>query len=229
MKNSSINLSENGFAVERGFSVIELIVVFGIIAVISVMAVFTFSSTTRSSAENQALQLTDICHEARQRALSQRTTFRVQINATRKSILLIDENTPATDTDDILIRTIPFSSNGVFIGTNPSNISGAPTELSPVPAITFAPTNYYWTPSDNVATMRFLRNGTVTNGGTNGVGAGAIVTGATITIWSKYAKDTSATPTVGQFIRAVTVLGGSGLTRMWKCDLSGSSCSTWTK
>jgi hypothetical protein len=193
------------------------------------MAVMTVSSTTRSTAETQALQLADMYQEARQRALSQRTTFRVEINATKRVIRLIDEKIAGYPADDQVVKFTNFHGDGVFIGSAPSNAATGPTELSPVPAITFTTSTHPLSTGDSVATLRFIRNGTVTNAGTNAAGAGAIVTGATINVWSKNPNDNSTTPTVGQVIRAVTVLGSTGLTRMWKCNLSGSSCTAWTK
>ncbi|MEZ5425458.1 MAG: hypothetical protein R2747_04255 [Pyrinomonadaceae bacterium] len=189
----------------------------------------TFSSSKSGAAETQALQISDLFQEARQRALSQRTTHRVEINATKRVIRLIDELGPGDASDDKVIKFVNYSNDGVYIGSLPSNASGSPTELSPVPVATFASSTHPLSAGDFVATFRFIRNGTVTNAGTNGWGSGAVVTGATVYVWSKYPNDGSANPSVGNTIRAVTVLGSTGLTRMWKCNLSGTSCSNWTK
>lgn len=216
---------------ESGFSIMELVIVLGVVAILTVMATLSFSTEKLYEADTQALTFIDIFQEARQRSLSQRTTMRVEINRTDQVINIIDEGRNAlSSADDQVIKTSRFiGTGGVFIGSTASNQSGSPAELSPTPAITFSSSVHPLSSGDSVSTLRFLRNGTVTNAGTDAIGTGSVPTGATIFIWSKYANDTSTNPTTGQMFRAVTVLSSSGLTRLWKCTTENGSCSTWKK
>lgn len=210
-----------------GFSLVELMVVLVIIALLSAFAMMSFGSEKLYDADKQTLAIIDLLHEARQRSLSQRNTMRVEINVTRNSIRLIDENRPNDSSDDVEIKSAVYRNNGVFIGTLPSNMTDNPTELSPVPPIAFTTSNHPLSASDSVATMRFLRNGTVHNAGSNAVGTGSIATGATIYVWSKFPEDNSATPTTGQIFRAITVVGTTGSSRLWKCSMTSGDCSDW--
>lgn len=210
-----------------GFSLIELMIVLVIIAIVSSFAVMSFTADKLYDADKQALGIIDLLHEARQRSLSQRNSMRVEINQTKNSIRLIDEKGPNDASDDVEIKSVPYRNGGVFIGTLPSNMTDNPAELSPVPPIEFAVSNHPLSPNDDVATVRFLRNGTVHNAGTNGAGAGSIATGATIYVWSKYPNDASPTPTTGQVFRAITVLGTTGSSRLWKCAMTDGNCSDW--
>lgn len=211
----------------EGFSLIELMIVLIIIAIVSSFAVMSFSSQKLYDADMQALGIIDLLHEARQRSLSQRNTFRVEINQSNNSIRLIDEKGVSDASDDIEIKSVPYRNEGVFIGTLPTNMTDNPAELSPVLPIEFAVSNHPLSANDSVATMRFLRNGTVHNAGTNGAGTGSIATGATIYVWSKYQNDNSTEPTTGQVFRAITVLGTTGSARLWKCAMSDGNCSEW--
>ncbi len=213
---------------ERGFSLLELIVVMGIVIVLSLIALLSVSTARLFKADAQASALTDILQEARQGALSRRRTMRVEINATDKVIRLLNEASAGNASDDVVVKTINFLGKGVFIGTKPTNLSGSPSEASPTPDITFSTSVHPLSSGDSVATLRFLRNGRVTDAGTDAIGTGSIPTGATIFIWSKHTSDTSANPTIGQVFRSITVLGSSGLIRMWKCPNVDGQCSTWS-
>lgn len=220
MKYSKIKSAE-------GFSLVELMIVLIIIAILSSIAVMSLSYDKLYDTDKQAIQIVDLLQEARQRSLSQRNTMRVEINSTKNSIRLIDEKKPDDSADDVSIKAVAYRNNGVFIGTLPSNMSDNPAELSPVPPITFTTSNHPLSLGDRAATLRFLRNGTVHNAGTNSVGAGSIATGATVYIWSKYPNDNSTNPTVGQIFRAITVLGTTGSSKLWKCSVTGGGCSDW--
>lgn len=214
---------------EAGISLIEVIIVLLVIAILSVYVYGLLRGSRLTNAETQALALADILQEARQRALTQRRTMRVEINATKQEIRLIHENQPGNASDDAIIKSSAFNRNGVFIGAPPSNMSNSPTELSPVPAPTFAVSVHPLSIGDQTAVFRFLPNGTVVNTGTNAAGANAVVTGATVFVWSKFDADTSTNPTVANVLRAVTVQGSSGATRMWKCPIADNQCSSWIK
>ncbi|MCW5958669.1 MAG: hypothetical protein KIS76_00815 [Pyrinomonadaceae bacterium] len=214
---------------EAGFLIAEMVVVVTIIAVVSIIAVMSFSTQKMYEAESQTLQIIDFYQEARQRSLSQRVTMRVEINATKRAVRLIDEKVPGDASDDEVIKTTAFMDQGVFIGSKPSNVSNAPTELSPVPESAFTTSNHPLSNGDSVFSLRFQRNGTVHNAGTNGAGANSVPTGATIYVWSKHVNDNTATPVNAQVMRGITVLASSGSSKMWKCLFDGATCSSWTK
>lgn len=212
-----------------GFSVAELLTVVSVIIILSTFAIMSMSATKLYNSDKQALQITDLMQEARQRSLSQRNTVRVEINRTRQQIRIIDERTSGNPADDVLVKEIPFMGDGVYVATAPSNMTANPTESSPVPAVAFSTSSHPLSSGDTVAVRRFMKNGNVTDGGTNAAATDAVPTGATIYVWSKYLDDTSPTPTVGQIFRAITVQASSGSTRLWKCNVSGGNCSEWTK
>lgn len=214
---------------EAGFSIIEMVIVGAIIVVVSIVAVMSLTTQKMYEAESQTLQIIDFYQEARQRSLSQRTTMRVEINATKRAVRLIDEKAPGNAADDVVIKSSAFMGGGVYIGSKPSNVSNAPTELSPVPESSFSTSNHPLSNGDSVFTLRFQRNGTVHNTGTTAAGANSVPTGATIYVWSKFVKDNSANPTNAQVMRGITVLSSSGSSKMWKCLFNGATCSSWTK
>lgn len=224
-----MTMTVNKFDSEAGFSALELIIVLVFVGILSVMATISFNSTEIEKADAQASAVIDVLQEARQRALGQRTTMRVEINLTDRVVQIINENNPGNANDDQVIKTNGFVEGGVFFGTGATNVSGSPTELSPTPNVVFATSVHPLSTGDNVATLRFQRDGTVTNAGTDAIGTGAVPTGATIHVWSKYTDDTSANPTNGQIFRAITVLASSGLTRLWECPKTSGSCSNWKK
>ncbi len=212
-----------------GFSIAELVVVVTIISVISVVALMTMTTQKMHEADSQTLQIIDILQEARQRSLSQRSTMRVEINATLRMIRLIDEKAAGNASDDVVIKSSRFMDNGVYIGSKPANVTNAPVELSPVPVTPYASSTHPLSSGNSVIVLRFQRNGTVVNAGTNAVGDNAVPTGSTIYVWSKHVNDNSVTPTNAQVMRGITTMASSGSIRMWKCLFSGGTCSNWTK
>lgn len=225
---------------EEGFSLVELLIAVIIIGILSAITVMSLSSTRKYNAEAEALTVIDFMREAQQRALSQKKTMRVVINSSDRNISLINENEPAdanndgindapTANNDTVIKTAVFTDNNMFIGVVPTNMTSSPTELTPVAPIVFANSIHPQSLGDFVATMRFRSNGTVLNTGNDAIGTGSIPTGATIYVWTKKDTDTSANPTVADVLRAVTVLGSSGSTKLWKCGTGGSQCTTWTR
>ncbi len=214
---------------EKGFSIAEMVIVMTIIAILSVVAIMSFSTQKMYEADSQTLLIIDFFQEARQRSLSQRATMRVEINATLQMIRLIDEKNGTTANDDAVIKQSRFMGNGVYIGSKPSNVTNQPTELSPVPVTPFASSNHPLSSGNSVIVLRFQRNGTVVNAGSSAIGTGAVPTGSTIYVWSKYVSDNSTNPTTAQVMRGITVLASSGSTKMWKCLFTNGTCSNWTK
>jgi prepilin-type N-terminal cleavage/methylation domain-containing protein len=211
----------------KGFSLLELLVALAVVIILSSYAYMSLSSDKFYDADKQAFKIIDILHEARQYSLSRRNTMRVEINSTKKLIRLIDERSIGNAADDREIKSVAYIDNGVYVGTLPSNVRDSPTELSPVLPITFSTSIHPLSIGDTVATMRFLRNGTVTNAGSDAIGTGAVPTGVTIYIWSKYLNDSSTTPAIGQVFRAITVVATRGSTRMWKCSVEDGQCLEW--
>lgn len=220
MKKSKINPA-------AGFSIVELLIVVILVGILSSIAFMSLSTGKLYEAERQALEITDVLQEARQRAISQRNTVRVEINQTKNAIRLIDEVKPGAAADDVVIKSVPYMNNGVYIGTAPANMSnGGPTETSPVVPVTFSTSTHPLSIGDQVSIIRF-RKGTAQNAGSDAIGTNSIPTGATVYVWSKYADDNSPNPTVAQVIRAVTVLGSTGSSKLWKCSFTGNQCAAW--
>ena len=215
---------------EKGFSLIELLIVVMLVTILSLMAYMTLGGKTLFEADNRAYAVMDVLKEAKQRAITQQETLRVEVNKTSNSIHLYNENEPGDETDDVEIKSFNLlGSSLVNFDTPPTNIAGDPVEPTPVPMLDFKTSVYSPSAGNQVATLRFLRNGNVHDAGSNTVGDNSIVTGATIFLWMP--KDTPNGPsmTEGKIIRAITVLGTSGTARYWKCTVSTADgmCSTW--
>ncbi len=209
---------------QAGFSLIEVIIVIAVLVILSTIAVVTFWTSRKYSADDQAKKIIDVFDEARQKALNQRKTFRVEINKTQSEIRLIDEGTDTTTaSDDVILKKYPLSGQ-VVIGAAPSNASGAPTATSPIPVPTYAASTYPLSSGDQKITLRFKRNGQVVDTGTDNIGTGSLMNGATIFVYSN-------TPSVSNpdVIRAVTVLGTTGDTSLYKCQFASSTCGSWSR
>jgi prepilin-type N-terminal cleavage/methylation domain-containing protein len=199
---------------QRGFSLIELLVVLGIIAIMSTVSLIYFTSTKQLyKADEQGLQIVDLIQEARQRALTQRETMRVELDLSSNIARLIDENSSSVATDDQILRIVSFyDKSEVRIDTKPNNINISPAEIAPVPTAVFKPSTYIYSPAHTVCTLRFLLNGTVVDAGTSDVGANANSVGTTLYIW----KPKQGSTTDAELARAITIVGSSGSVRMWE-------------
>lgn len=211
---------------ETGFSLIELLVVVAVIALMTGMVIFYASNHKKAyQPDEEAAQIADILQEARQRSLTQRRTMRVEINLTTNLVKLYDENVNATTaSDDTLLKTFAlFPSANVRVDTRPSNIGYNPAESQPVPTAVFKSSVYPSSTAQNVCTIRFLSNGTAVDAGTNAVGAGAVPTGVTLNIWSP----NKANPAQSDIARCLTVIGSSGVIRMWEFDNNSGATNKW--
>ena len=209
---------------QTGFSLIELLIVIAVVTILSTIAVVTFWSSRKYSAEDQAKKMIDVFDEARQKALNQRKTFRVEINKTKKEIRLIDEGSDAsTANDDVIVKKSPLA-NLVVVGDAPTNVSGAPTATTPINVPAYATSNYPLSNGDEKITLRFKRNGQVVDAGADNIGTGSLMSGATIYVYS-------TTPSISKpdVIRAVTVLGTTGDTSLYKCKFTAAVCSNWSR
>jgi len=211
---------------ESGFSLIEILAVVAVMIVMTTMVLFYASAHKKLyQPDEQSLQITDILQEARQRALTQRRTMRVEINLTNSTAKLFDENTNATtSTDDVLLRSLYlFATKNVKMNPRPSEIEYNPPELMPVPSAVFKTSVYPASSGQSVCTIRFLTNGTAVDAGTNATGAGAVPTGLTLHIWAPN-KNNAAKSDIA---RSITVLGATGVIRLWEFDHSSTASNKW--
>lgn len=203
---------------------IELLLVISIVIILSTISVIAFWSSRKYAPEDQAKKLIDVFDEARQKALNQRKTFRVEINKTKKEIRLIDEgDNVTTANDDVILKRIQIS-NQVVIGAAPGNVSGAPTATSPINVPAYATSGYPLSSGEEKITLRFRRNGQVVDAGIDNIGTGSLISGATIFVHSITPSVTSP-----DLIRAVTVLGTTGDTSLYKCKFVLNSCTNWSR
>ena len=215
---------------QKGFSIIELIIVVLIISILSILAFLSFKAPKKYLADTQAYQIVDILYEARQRALTQHETMRVEIDQTRNIIRLISENEAGNANDDKEIKSLKLESpRDVVVGNPPKNVASYPTELSPTPTLTFKPSVYPSSKSDVVGTLRFTTSGRVLDAGSNAVGDNSTMTGATIYVWMPDYSTSGQPLQTGTIIRAITVQGTSGLASYWKCAVNGTTCDNWSQ
>jgi Tfp pilus assembly protein FimT len=199
---------------EAGFSIIELCIVMLIIVVMSSISLFYLSTSKKLyAAEDQAIKLSDILQEARQKSFTQKEVMRVEINSTRRLIRLIEENVQGNAADDTVVKEIPFYGYEHVRFDNPTNIpnNSVPTETSPVTRAAYTISQHPLSSADTVCTLRFMRNGSVTNAGADAAGTGAVPTGIAIFVW----KPKGAGSTEATVLKAITVGGGTGSLRMW--------------
>ena len=227
MKKYSIKNKNTAFG-EQGFSLVELIIVMLVISILSVLTLMAFKGDKKFLADSEAYSILDILNEAKQRAITQHETLRVEINKTRNTIRLITENAAGDATDDQIVRTLILEHpNYVAFEISPTNIASSPVDSAPVPAITFRASVHPSSLNDQVATLRFLRNGNVLDAGSNSIGNNAAMTGATIFVWMPDYSSSGAALQTGNVIRAITVLGSTGSTKYWKCEVVASQCTNW--
>lgn len=212
---------------EQGFSFAELLIVMFVISILSVLSLLAFKSEKKFLADTEAYLIMDVINEARQRALTQHEIMRVEINKTRNIINLINENAAGNAADDKIIKTLALQHpNYVVFDTAPTNAT-APTDSAPVPPIVFKTSTHPLSLSDQVATLRFLQNGNVVDGGSNAVGSNSVITGATIYVWMPNYSGTGQPLTTGNVIRAITILGSTGSAKYWKCPGGTEQCPGW--
>jgi prepilin-type N-terminal cleavage/methylation domain-containing protein len=211
---------------DSGFSVVELLVVVSIIAIMGTAVLFYANAHKKLyRPDEQALQLADLLQEGRQRALTQRRTMRVEINLTNNTARLYDENRDSTvATDDFLVKALTlFASAYVRVDTRPSEITYNPPETMTVPNAVFKSSVYTPSVGQNVCTIRFLANGQAVDAGTNATGTGAVPTGVTLHVWSPNAINTSRS----DIARSITVLGATGVIRLWEFDRNSTATNKW--
>ena len=213
---------------EQGFSLIELMIVVLIICIMSVISIISLRGEKKYLADDQAYKILDILNEARQRALTQHETMRVEFNKTQNIVQLISENAPGDAADDQVIKSLSLAdAKDVVVGDTPANVDTAPSEMSPTPVLNFKQSKHPLSLTNSVATLRFVTNGTVLDAGSNSIGKNAALTGATIYVWSPNYSNNNTPLNTGNIIRALTVQGTSGLSRYTKCALVNNRCGNW--
>lgn len=211
---------------ESGFSVIELLTVITIIAIMGSVALFYATAHKKLyQPDDQALQLADMLQEGRQRALTQRRTMRVEINLSTNTARLYDENRDATtSSDDVLLKGLTlFATTNVRVDTRPGEIGYNPPELMTVPNAVFKTSVYTQSIGQNVCTIRFLSNGQAVDAGNTSTGTGAVPTGVTLHIWSP----NKTNPNNSDIARSITVLGATGVIRLWEFDHASTDTNKW--
>lgn len=208
-----------------GFSILELLVVLSLISIFVAISLFYYEGHRNLyRPDEQALLISDLMQEARQRSLTQRETLRVEINLTTNVVTLYGENQSDTPSDDVVVRAVAISDPlQVTVGPRPSNIGYNPPEPLPVPNAVFVSSVYTPSFGNLVCALRFQSDGTVVNGGNNAIGTGAVASGATLHIWSPSDSDTS----ISEIARAITIIGSSGTIRTWEFDRSLETTNKW--
>ncbi len=215
---------------EKGFSIIELLIVVLIIAILTVSSVIVFGSKNLFHADHQAYLLMDAFKEARQRAITQQETLRVEVSKTKREIRIINENNAGDASDDVLIkRYLLADPKDLTFDISPTNIVNTPQEPTPVPPADFKASVHPLSQNENVATLRFLQNGNVTNAGSNAIGDNSVVTGATFYFFTPVIDEDGTITNEGLVIRAITILGSSGNSGYWKCPVDNNQCSVWKR
>ena len=209
---------------QKGFSLLELLLVLSIMSILSAIALLSILSKDKYPADDQTYIIFDVLQEARLKAITQRTVFRFEIDNSNKTIWLVDENDPTSDSDDEVVKKVIYKS-GVNIGIKPNNVTGLPTASSPVPVIPFSTSQFLLTSNKQTIALRFDKLGQVLDKGTNSKGNGALVTGATI-----FVSETLDAAGKAKIIRALTVNGVSGNSSILKCQLNAQQeCKTWVR
>lgn len=192
---------------EAGFTLAELLVVTGLTIVMTTVSLYyLYSHQKLYKPDEQAALFIDMLQEARQRALTQKVTMRVEVDLTDNVARLINEGDVTVTTDDKVLRSVNLKSvEEVKMEQRPNNVTVSPTESSPVDSITYSTNSAYpLSLSHKVATLRFRKDGTVTN-------AGSTVTGATVFVW----QPDKANANNSTITRAITVIGTTGAIRLW--------------
>lgn len=127
---------------EYGFSILELVIVVLVMAILAVMVV-GFGHQKLHYADRQANLVMDFMREARQRAITQQETMRVEINLDHRHIRLISENEPGDSEDDQVLKAVALGdAQYIVFDKMPANMDAGPVEPTPVPPLKFKPSVY---------------------------------------------------------------------------------------
>ena len=184
---------------ERGFSVVELLIVVGLMIILTAISVFAIRPTRKNiSADDAAELVTNYLREAYHRALTQRQTFRVDIDVAGQWVILTDENRlPVGDEIEVKRSKLvsPVSMTRPVSGGSPLPLPPSPYNY---PSATFT--------SSLVWSARFKSDGTVVDTDGNPMSATLFFSPAQLG-----SNDFN-------LVRAITLFGPSGSTRTWRFD-----------
>jgi prepilin-type N-terminal cleavage/methylation domain-containing protein len=197
---------------QGGFSMIELLVVVVIMTIMTGVVVFSFRSNKRSYiADDEAAKVLSFFREAYQRALSQRQAQRITIDRNNNLIRLADMGLLPGGDETIINRGV--LSTGVTM-TQPI-VSGNPLAPPPAP-YNYAPADM----SSGTIDIYFLADGSITNAtGFNNSSFAPV----SLTFFFSPSQQVNTAPgqsssNAGNLIRAVTLFGPTGSTRLWRFD-----------
>lgn len=187
---------------EAGFSLVEILVVLAIMTILLVFAVFSLTGhKTLYRTDDETLRIINVLREASQLALTQRQPMRVELDATNKTIRIVDENL-STSTDDKEVRKVFLEKAAIIrVDTAPAGVSKPDPPNYPNAA--FAGTPKVWK-------VWFRRDGTVTDNA-----ATPAITSSTIYIWEPSASDNTQAKDK-KLVRCITIFGTTGGIRLWK-------------
>jgi Tfp pilus assembly protein FimT len=187
---------------QAGFSLVELLLVLTLMIILMVFVGFSLTGHKKLyRADDETLRITNVFREAAQLALTQRQPMRVELDATNKTIRIVDENL-STASDDKEVRKVKLENAALLrVDVMPTNV----TKPDP-PNYPDAP--YTGTPA--VWKIWFKRDGTVTDS------ANAIVS-STLYIWEPNPTN-NAQAKDKKLVRCITIFGTTGVIRLWKHD-----------
>lgn len=205
----------------KGVTLVELLIVMTVIAIMSAVSLFSLTGHQKLyKPDEQLLRIADVLQEARQRAMTQRETIRVEIDKTANLVRLIDENKTGTTTDDKEIRRLSLlPKNDVRVDTAPANITYNPPESVPVPTAVYKLSTYQASSGNQVCTLRFESTGNVVDERTSP----EVPTGVTLYVWSPQSSD----PTQSSIARAITITGSTGAIRLWEFNPNSPNTNKW--
>jgi prepilin-type N-terminal cleavage/methylation domain-containing protein len=187
---------------QAGFSLVELLLVVTLMVILMVFVGFSLSGHKKLyKADDETLRITNVFREAAQLALTQRQPMRVEIDATNKTIRIVDENL-STASDDKEVRKVTLEpAVNLRVDVMPTNV----TKPSPpnYPDATYTGTPKIWK-------IWFKRDGTVTDS------ANAILS-STLYIWEPNPTN-NAQAKNKKLVRCITIFGTTGVIRLWKHD-----------
>lgn len=201
---------------DRGFSIAELMIVITIIGVMSAVSLFYLTSHRRLLKPNeQALQVLDIMQEARQRALTQRETIRIEVDLDDNIVRLVDENTTSTKVDAQIRQMSLLPSSEVRVDINPPDNTTKPNAAMELPEAKYKKITTSTNINHKAFILRFKTDGTVID--TDGK-----PDGATFYLWSPKPNQSNQS----EVSLAITI-EPSGLIRYWQYDKTSAAPNKW--
>ena len=194
----------------------ELLIVLSIIGIMAGVSLFYLTAHRRLfKPSEQARQIIDVMQEARQRALTQRETLRVEIDLEDNVVRLVDENTTSTKTDVKIKQISLLSSSEVKVETPPTDVTAKPNPDMVLPDAKFKKVTTSTNLNHKAFILRFRSDGTVmdTDGKPNG---------AALYLWSLAPNQTAQS----NIALAITI-EPSGLVRYWQYDKSSTASNKW--